>query len=266
MKVIITEAQEANLINNINEEDIMDKIGSKISRLSDTFKTVGREKASEVINKKIPDSIKKRFAHIDMGAKVYDKKTNTYKEKYGNLKKMATNLADLKKSGELGKSGDADKGVMEPPEDIVIAGADDMMHPLKFKYPIESGFGLRDAPKGFDGNKGNTDHKGVDFKVGSRSPVYSPLDGEVTDSRNAGGKCGGFIKINHGDIMTKYCHLSQMNVQKGVKVKKGQVIGLTGGAKGDPHPGTSTGAHLHYAILDNKGNPLDPTTVQTNLA
>ena len=44
----------------------------------------------------------------------------------------------------------------------------------------------------------------------------------------------GFLKIKHDNgLQTKYCHLSNFSiVSKGQRVQKGQLVGLSGGAKG----------------------------------
>ena len=58
-----------------------------------------------------------------------------------------------------------------------------------------------------------------------------------------------------------YAHLSQVNVEKGQKVKQGEVIGLEGGNPAeDPNPGNSTGRHLHFEIRTSPeyGADVDP--------
>ena len=55
---------------------------------------------------------------------------------------------------------------------------------------------------------------------------------------------GNMVLINHGNgYMTRYGHLSEIDVQAGQAVQKGQVIGLVGST------GRSTGPHLHFEII-----------------
>lgn len=136
------------------------------------------------------------------------------------------------------------------------------MHPLGHKTKITSSFGIRNS------SIGSNNHKGVDLSTPSGSPVYAPLDGIVIASRDTSpNACGGFVKLDHTNVITKFCHLRQLAVKEGVKVKKGQVIGYSGGGSNDPMRGTSTGPHLHYEILNKSTNlAMNPLTTQTNLA
>jgi murein DD-endopeptidase MepM/ murein hydrolase activator NlpD len=143
-----------------------------------------------------------------------------------------------------------------------IPKGEEMMHPLGHKQTITSPFGGRST--GIPGATRN--HKGIDISTPSNSPVYAPLDGIVSAARDTTpNACGGFIKLDHTNVETKYCHLSRMVVRPGQQVKKGQVIGYTGGGRTDPHPGISSGPHLHYEILDKSGIAMNPTSVQSNL-
>lgn len=101
-------------------------------------------------------------------------------------------------------------------------------------------------------------HHGVDLKANSGTPIKSPLDGEVIDAEIRADACGGTIYIQHADgLKSRYCHCKQINVKKGQVVKKGEIIGLTGGDKGDPGSGRSDGAHLHFELYKN-GTTVDP--------
>lgn len=103
-------------------------------------------------------------------------------------------------------------------------------------------------------------HHGVDLDAGSGTQIKSPLDGEVIDAEIRDDNCGGTIYIKHADgYKTRYCHCKQINVKKGDVVKKGHIIGLTGGGNGEIGQGRSTGPHLHFEVYkDGKTvNPMD---------
>ncbi len=115
----------------------------------------------------------------------------------------------------------------------------------------------------FGANRPNRKHKGIDIPVPSGSNIIAPADGTVVNAENLDkNACGGFIKIKHeqdgASFYTKYCHMKVIKVNKGDKVKTGQVIGLSGGGKNDPHRGSSTGPHLHFEIVDIAGNAYNP--------
>lgn len=101
-------------------------------------------------------------------------------------------------------------------------------------------------------------HHGVDLSASSGTPIKSPLDGQVIDAEIRSNDCGGTIFIQHADgYKTRYCHCKQINVTKGQSVKKGDVVGLTGGAEGDIGRGRSTGAHLHFEVYKG-GKTVNP--------
>jgi murein DD-endopeptidase MepM/ murein hydrolase activator NlpD len=51
--------------------------------------------------------------------------------------------------------------------------------------------------------------------------------------------------------VTKYAHLSNIKVERGQHIKRGDVIALSGNS------GLSSGPHLHYEI-HKKGSKIDP--------
>lgn len=104
-------------------------------------------------------------------------------------------------------------------------------------------------------------HPAVDFKVQTGTRIYAPDDGVVEIAGFLpNNDCGGTIKLKHdrAGLQTTYCHLSKWYVRQGQSVKKGTLIGLTGGDAGSPYAGHSTGAHLHYQIKDMNDNPINP--------
>lgn len=108
--------------------------------------------------------------------------------------------------------------------------------------------------------RGDKTHHGVDLAVPSGTPIKSPLDGKVVTAEFRDSACGGTIKINHGNgYESRYCHCSAIKVNVGQSVKQGDVIGLSGGAKGEVGAGSSTGPHVHMELKINGTlvNPLD---------
>ncbi len=94
-------------------------------------------------------------------------------------------------------------------------------------------------------------HEGIDFAIKEGTPVYATANGTVSQA-NEKRLHGKQIMLSHGNgYETRYAHLSKILVRQGAKVKRGDVIGLTG------NTGKSVTEHLHYeVILNNK--PLNP--------
>lgn len=94
-------------------------------------------------------------------------------------------------------------------------------------------------------------HAGMDFSANVGTPVYATGNGTV---QKAGweGLYGNCIVINHGfDYVTRYAHLSKIDVKVGQKVVRGETIGKVGST------GKSTGPHLHYEV-HLKGQIMNP--------
>ena len=118
---------------------------------------------------------------------------------------------------------------------------------------ITSPFGWRIHP--VSGKRSN--HRAIDIAVPKGTGVVSPGDG-VGVRRINDSSCGWGVEIKHGgEYSTLYCHLSQVLVPVGTSVQRGDLVAYSGGVVGEPGSGTSTGAHLHYAIKRN-GNPIAP--------
>lgn len=94
-------------------------------------------------------------------------------------------------------------------------------------------------------------HSGIDFSAAEGTRVQSTGDGIIAFSGYDKGY-GQKITINHGySYKTIYAHLSKSLVRQGQRVKRGEIIALSG------NTGLSTGPHLHYEVQkDNvKVNP-----------
>ena len=102
-------------------------------------------------------------------------------------------------------------------------------------------------------------HPGVDIPVPSGTSIKAPLDGVVkTANINHNRMCGGTIDIDYGNgFWSRFCHCSKIDVKEGDIVKRGQVVGQTGGKKGETGAGNSGGPHLHFT-LKKDGKLVDP--------
>ena len=116
-------------------------------------------------------------------------------------------------------------------------------------YRLSSRFGYRSDP--FSGRTKH--HTGVDFALKPGNPVYATGDGVVVNVKFELFGYGNQVLIDHGfGYKTRYAHLKSVGVGEGMKVKRGECIGLSGNS------GRSSGPHLHYEVL-YKGNYVNPS-------
>jgi murein DD-endopeptidase MepM/ murein hydrolase activator NlpD len=112
---------------------------------------------------------------------------------------------------------------------------------------LSSGFGYRSDP--FTG--GGAMHAGLDFKGPVGTPILAAAEGKVVLAGFHGGY-GNMIEIRHANgLVTRYAHLSGLNVRSGQMVERGVQIGRMGST------GRSTGSHLHFEVRQN-GQAINP--------
>jgi murein DD-endopeptidase MepM/ murein hydrolase activator NlpD len=103
----------------------------------------------------------------------------------------------------------------------------------------------------FDGHKNRAKpalNPGIDYAVGTGTPVKAVADGTVTGIVPTFTGSGGrmiFLSFASGHN-ADYLHLSRIDVVTGQQVKQGQVIGLSGGSGLGKENGY--GAHLHFSF------------------
>ena len=98
-------------------------------------------------------------------------------------------------------------------------------------------------------------HYGLDFAQKEGTPVKAMLNGTVTLAEADLFYTGGTLIFDHGHgISTLYMHMLDIFVEKGQKVKQGDIIGTVGST------GRATGPHLDVRLnwFDVR---LDPATV-----
>lgn len=112
---------------------------------------------------------------------------------------------------------------------------------------VSSDFGYRRDP--FTG--GGAMHNGLDFKGPHGTEILAAADGIVTSAGWQGGY-GKCIEITHANgLVTRYAHLSGLDITLGQTVKRGLQIGRMGST------GRSTGSHLHFEVRLN-GQAINP--------
>jgi len=122
----------------------------------------------------------------------------------------------------------------------------------KFILPVEGKIVGEYGVKRIAGKEFLWSHKGVDLKVPEGTPVRAANSGEVILAEEDFYLHGKTVTIDHGQgITTIYLHLKSLNVRKGDKVTKRQIIGRVG------ETGLATGPHLHWGLYVH-GVPVDP--------
>ncbi len=117
--------------------------------------------------------------------------------------------------------------------------------PVPSSQRISSGFGFR----------WGREHNGIDIAGRVGSHILSTGEGTVVYAGREYAGFGNMIVIAHRyGLFSIYAHNKSNSVKKGMRVHKGQVIGLLGKS------GRATGPHLHFEIRRD-GNPLDPIAI-----
>ncbi len=107
---------------------------------------------------------------------------------------------------------------------------------------LASGYGMRMHPV----YKTMRMHHGVDFTAPTGTPIYATGNGEIIRAERNRHGYGLMVEIDHGyGYITRYAHMSKIEVRRGQQVKRGEIIGRVGDT------GTSTAPHLHYEVHRN---------------
>ncbi|OIP53577.1 MAG: peptidase M23 [Helicobacteraceae bacterium CG2_30_36_10] len=225
--------------------------------------SIGKKKY-KIFNNPVND--KKMYVLIPIG--YYEKPRNvqaklTYKEKNSDVSKtLFFHIKDAKYQKETIKVSnskvnlnkkDLKRSAKENKEatDIYNSVTDKSYISSSFILPMESeitsSFGkarvYNETLKGY--------HSGTDFRADVGTPIKSCNDGVVVLAKDRF-YSGGSVIIDHGQgIYTCYFHMSEFSVKKNQKIKKAQIIGLSGKS------GRVTGPHLHFSAKVS-GVQVDP--------
>ncbi|OXL39187.1 hypothetical protein CA284_16475 [Enterobacter mori] len=122
------------------------------------------------------------------------------------------------------------------------------IYPLTHEIVVTSPYGMRYHPVTHQFIR----HEGVDLRAPVNSQVMAVADGDVAET-GYGPETGFYITINHVDgWSSRYLHLNSVQVVKGNKVLRGNVIALSGAT------GRTNGPHLHLELSQHQQllNPM----------
>ncbi|MCF8707037.1 M23 family metallopeptidase [Rhizorhapis sp. SPR117] len=104
----------------------------------------------------------------------------------------------------------------------------------------------------FGPGAGGQRNDGLDIQAPKGTPIHAAADGVIAYAGDEIKLFGGLVLINHGSgWVTAYGHADTLNVVRGQKVTKGQVIGLSGAS------GFVSEPKLHFEIRKDR-KPVDP--------
>lgn len=114
---------------------------------------------------------------------------------------------------------------------------------------VNYGFGY---PGGYGGF-----HNGIDFPVGQGTELRATASGVIRNN-DAGQVDGAGVDLTTDDgWKVRMWHVSKFLLPNGSRVNAGDVIALSGGARGTWGAGNATGPHLHWGVMIN-GQWVDP--------
>jgi len=116
-------------------------------------------------------------------------------------------------------------------------------------WPVDPGVAAVSSP--FGARRGGSWHTGLDLRAPKGTPVWATADGKVVVAEREGAY-GRTVVVDHGSgYSTRYAHLKRIKVERGERVKRGEVLGTVG------ESGNAGGVPLHYEVLRD-GRPVDP--------
>jgi len=218
-------------------EVFIDKKKIKVSKEGYFVFGLGRDRKNDVVikinEKKIIKKVFKREYKIQKIDGLEEKKVTPPEEVYERIKK---------ENKWIGQARTID--------------SDLIFFKKKFIIPVENAIitGVYGSQRILNG-KPKWPHYGLDFAAQEGTKIKAMLDGVATLVEDDLFYTGGTLIFDHGHgISTLYMHMKKILVEKGQKVKQGDIIGTVGAT------GRATGAHLDVRLnwFDVR---LDPATV-----
>lgn len=122
---------------------------------------------------------------------------------------------------------------------------------LPFSRPAQGGLSSEYGIGRVLNGEPKSPHRGLDLEAETGDPVTAAADGVVALA-GAFYYAGNCVYLDHGQgLLTMYFHLSEVRVAPGMRVARGQLLGLAGDT------GRSTRSHLHFGV-SALGRLVDP--------
>ncbi len=158
-----------------------------------------------------------------------------------------------------------DQRMVEPPPELAMRIAEeqqrltalkrhfspDPMPETAFVLPAKGRLSARFGGRRVLNGEPRSPHAGLDVAVGIGQPVRASAGGKVLAIDNFY-FAGSTVLIDHGQgLITLYAHLSQVDVEPGRILRRGDPVGRSGAS------GRATGPHLHWGVFVG-GSAVDP--------
>lgn len=101
-------------------------------------------------------------------------------------------------------------------------------------------------------------HAAIDIPVPQGTEIQAPADGVVLTVHDRGYGYSTVLLEHENGLQTLFGHVSEIRVQPGQQVSRGEIIALSGGRPGSHGAGLlTTGPHVHFEV-HAYGLPIDP--------
>ena len=113
----------------------------------------------------------------------------------------------------------------------------------EFEWPLQGRVSGRfGSARSYNGKPG-TPHSGTDVAAPAGAALRAPAPGVVTFAEPDLYLTGGTLLLDHGHgVSSAFLHLSRIDVQRGQRVERGDVLGAVGAT------GRATGPHMHWGV------------------
>lgn len=178
-------------------------------------------------------------------AVLYEEKNRLLEEYRQDAGQAEEELRELEEAA--GRVYDIIVNIEENKEFVDAYTGGELEWPVEGRYYVSSGYVGRVSPVG----NGYEFHTGIDIPAPEGYEICAAEDGEVISAGWIKGY-GNTVIIDHGGgVSTLYAHNSELAVQCGDKVERGQTVAYCGST------GYATGSHCHFEVRIN-GEHTDP--------